>query len=272
MFILFFILNCLNAQAAHAQDAEASALWTPPTSVEWVYDVNGQAYDVVNLYVHGSLESVQAAFENAGWIMAAKANGKNNFKYIGAVVFDGMDKSANWVVVSAQKTFGTIIRRPSHPKNIPNPVQGVIDSMPVSKEIRAGNPSDFEFEMNNHPLGGREHFRVFNTHEVDADQNPVWAISASRDIKIKFDKARPKQVFLNHEIETNEDLERDAVLKSLEKSQDLSVDVLQFSQVAPAPADGAYSADGRAYAFSLVPLESANPENMGDTPVNSPNP
>jgi hypothetical protein len=250
MLFWFFILFGFGSPAAQAQNAQ----WSPPESIEWIYDVHGKAYDVVNVYLHGSLEEIQSTFINSGWTMATKGSFKNNFKYIGAVVFDGMDQGANLLVVGAEKTFGILIHHSIQAKNIPNPVQPIIDSMPVSTEVRAGNPSDFEFEMNNHPLGGREHFRVFNTHQVDANQRPVWAISASRDLKIKFDKTRPKQVFLNHEIEANEDLERDTFLKSLEEHVDLAVDVLQLTPLAPAPADGAYSADGRAYALTIASM------------------
>ena len=45
-----------------------------------------------------------------------------------------------------------------------------------------GKPDVLSFEKGNDPTGGRHHFRVFDTGQVDDQGKKVWAITASLDV------------------------------------------------------------------------------------------
>jgi len=214
-----------NATQTTATDSTASAasvtptkpLWVPPSEGQWTVDAHGVRSDPVNIYVHGDLSKLKQALTKSGWVEAKQNNKENNLAYLEAVPQHELntlaDKLGNvceslWYKLTGKK-INLDVKDSAK-------LQATIDSMPVSKQTLDGAGNLTGFEMNNDPLGGRDHLRIFDTGKVDGQGQPVWAIAASRDTGIKFDKNRPEQGFLNHAVESNTDLERNTVVEDLQ--------------------------------------------------------
>jgi hypothetical protein len=206
----------------------------------------------VNIYVHGSLDQLKGALSKAGWTEAAVNNKADNVKYLehvpeheGIALLNKVDGALS---KGLEKLTGKKIDL-----QVKDPNEKTIDSMPVSNQTLDGQPNIASFENNNNPLAGRDHLRIFDTGKVDGAGNHVFAIAASRDTGIKFDKNRPEQGFLNHAVESNTDLERNTVVSALE-STNLVGETRQFKVpygAAPAPATGAKPQDSQAYDLVL---------------------
>jgi len=238
VFILIFVF----ATSAHAMsrshkvapseeptDQECAesktAVWTSPADFEWTYNSDGQPSDLVNFYVHGSMDVLKDSFTSTGWNEAAPRNAIDNLRYLGAIALDF--RFFHWS-------------------------QQVIQSMPVSTLTRCGSPPSVAFESDNHPLGGRNHFRIFDTGQLDPNGLHVWAIAASLDIGLVFDPMEPGTGFLNHAIEKDQDQERELVMKSLYDSNNVAdFQLLKPAPLAPSPATGAFSGDGLVYDVTL---------------------
>ena len=236
LLILFFATSAQAMSRSHKvaptdeptdQDCAESktAVWTPPAEFEWTFNLDGQPSDLVNFYVHGSIETLTDAFTKAGWNEAAPRNTKDAFKYLGAIALD----------------FRFFPR-----------MQHVVQTMPVSTLTRCGLPPSVAFESDNHPLGGRNHFRIFDTGRSDADGLHVWAIAATLDSGLTFDPKDPQTGFLTHAIEKDQDHERELVMKSLNDSGEVAdLRLLDPTSVDPSPVTGAYSSDGVVYDVTM---------------------
>jgi hypothetical protein len=199
----------------------ASRVFTPPTVAPlWAAASDGNPIDLVELYVHGPLTLIQGIFQAQGWAQALAQTIPDDLVYGISVLLDsGASSVPDWVV----------------------------QRMPVSPENLCGTPSVAAMEKNNDPFAGRDHFRVFNVG-VDSEGKNVWALSASLDTGLRFDPLRPKQFFINHSSEANEDLERDRVLADLQAADAVaSLSTLQLDSTGHAQDNQAYSADGRVY-------------------------
>lgn len=192
--------------------------WTRPKHGEWTTNSSGKRSDPVNLYVHGSLDQLKAAFARSGWSVADPKTVPNALKYAGAAVGDVfIEKPAQAVAKGLVGAWDAITGRHDQP-SLPNPFQGTLDKMPVSDQTFLGKKELLAFEKQNDPLGGRHHFRVWDTGQKDAQGRPVWAIAATRDIGVRYDLTKPQDYFTQHLIQKDADLERDAVLQSLQSA------------------------------------------------------
>jgi hypothetical protein len=171
-------------------------LWTQPTKGEWAQDLKGKRSDPVNLYLHGSLDQLRKAFLKAGWTQPTANTTAGKLEYFGASVF--------------HETLGRLWE--------PRPVKATVASMPIAHLKFQGKTEVLSFERNNDPLGGRDHFRVFDTGKVDAQGRPVYAVTASLDNGVKLAPQQPQQWFMTHTVDPNADVERDRVLSTLQKS------------------------------------------------------
>ena len=232
----------------HAGCAAELTPWTQPTTIEWVSNAEGEPTDVVGIYIHGSLDTVVSAFEQTGWTKAFSRNFGTDVLYGIGFVLDIGPAVADWGALEVEKVFNHIFHWPRKIHEIPNPVNVIVQRMPVSPEQLCGYKSLLAMEMNNNPIGGRDHFRVYSLPQKDAQGRPVWAIAASRDVRIKFDIHAPGALFLTHVPESDEDFERDFVLESLKNMNVIErTDVLQLAPTGVAESNGAYSKDGRVY-------------------------
>jgi hypothetical protein len=119
--------------------------------------------------------------------------------------------------------------------------------MPIAHELYQGKPDVASFERDNDPVGGRHHFRIFDTGKVDAQGKQVFAIAASLDNGVHFAPQSPQQWFISHSVDKNSDKERDEVLRSLTKAgsvKSMSAFKVPFGASAPS---GLNSADGRVF-------------------------
>ncbi len=242
------------AAAAPKPAAPKSPLWVPPTTGQWTVDAHGVRSDPVNIYAHGSLEQLKAALSKAGWTEAAQNNKQNNAAFVEAVPVHEAVVAANALLDGVEGAWDKLTgQHVNH--DIADPTTQTIASMPVSRQTLDGQPNLASFEMNNNPLGGRDHLRIFDTGKVDAQGQHVWAIAASRDTGIKLDPNRPEQGFLNHAVEANTDGERNTVVKTLESTSLLrQVRELKLAYgTQAAPATGAMPADQQAYDLVLKP-------------------
>jgi len=232
---------------------DQKTVWTPPESLEWVDASDGSPSDVVNLYVHGSIDALRDALLDAGWTQAFPRNIGVDLLYAVSVGLDVIPVAINWASRQVQKLIIDLFHTQGKPKNLPNPVDYLIQRMPVAPEDLCGRPSAFAFEMNNNPIGGRDHFRVYSLPEKDAQGVTVWAIAASRDERIIFDIHRPASFFMNHEPQPNEDFERDYVLDALESMKVVEkVETIQLKPTVVHPENGAFSGDDRVYDVTLT--------------------
>jgi hypothetical protein len=235
--------------------AQATA-WKPPTSMEWVSNSRGLPEDVIGMYVHGSLESMVSAFEKAGWTKAMPRNLATDTLYVVGTILDSASVLISRTVFEAEKLLKKIFHHPKKLKRLPDPLKGIVQRMPVSPESLCGKASVLAMEMNNNPVGGRDHFRVYSMPEKDEEGRPVWALAASRDIRIKFDPHGVTSFFMTHVPQSDEDFERDFVLGSLQALNVIQkTDVIQLEPTGIAPANGAYSKDGRVYDVVLSPSD-----------------
>lgn len=213
--------------------------WTPPMRGEWTLNGSGGLSDPVNLYVHGSLDDIKKAFAKSGWSVADPRDTENDLKFVGS--------AAGYEVAGGILGLWNSITG----DNATNPFSGDVNQEPVSTLTYNGKPQDIAFEKNNDPLGGRHHFRVYDTGKVDAQGKEVWAVAASQDIGIKFDPSKPDQGFMNHYVDPNADHERDTVLRDLRSTgmvQSVGVDTLPWQSRTP---DQLHSVDGKVYEVSL---------------------
>lgn len=196
----------------------APSTWTPPAKGEWTADApNGKREDPVNLYVHGSLDQLKAAFAKEGWTEANPNTTANNIEYGAAVAGELGYKAVNAIARGVEDVFEHL-HLGGKPKDLPDPFQNQIQRMPVSPGYFGGKLQVVAFEKDNHPIGGRHHFRVFDTGQVDANGQHVWAVSATRDTGVQFTLDHPQALFFSHKAEKNTDHERDTVLESLKSS------------------------------------------------------
>jgi hypothetical protein len=200
--------------------------WSPPTQFEWTYTAHGRPSDLVNLYIHGSLDNIRTVFADSEWTEPAPLGTKNSLKYFAAA-------------------FLNIHRF--------HRIQHIVQSMPVTILTLCGAPETIAFEKDNHPLGGRDHFRIYDTNQKDTHGLQVWAVAATHDIKLGLDLRRPQTLFLTHDIDKNQDSERYVVMNSIKESGFPFVS--QFIEPEPittSPAvGGAYSEDGLIYDIVL---------------------
>jgi hypothetical protein len=219
-------------------------LWTRPQEGEWSRDVKGERSGLVNIYVHGSLESVSNALTSNGWVMASVNKLADDEKYLAFVALD-FDVHLTKDLVGKLKIFN----KPLDAAN--RGLDKVIFTMPVSNEYFCKKIEVVAFESDNRVLKGRHHLRIFETGRVDQQNNPVWAIAANRDTGIKLDVKRPKQFFLNHKIEPNTDNERDTVAKVLLEAGAEELPSIPYVLSCPAPRDKATSLDHQALEFVM---------------------
>jgi hypothetical protein len=170
--------------------------WTPPAKGEWAQALDGRKSDPITMYVHGSLDQIKKAFVKAGWVEPMQNTTVSKLEYAGASVF--------------QETLGRLWE--------PKPIQQAVAAMPIAHLTFNGKPDVLSFERNNNPLGGRDHFRIFDTGKVDAQGRNVYAVAASLDNGVHFSPSSPQQWFITHSVDPNADKERDKVMSTLSKS------------------------------------------------------
>ncbi|MBS2030086.1 MAG: LssY C-terminal domain-containing protein [Deltaproteobacteria bacterium] len=226
-----------------------------PAQGEWTLDTQGNRSDPVTMYVHGSLSQVEQALSQSGWTQADPAGLAANVRYVGAAAKEEVGKALSW---AAQKVDGLATGIAGafgihlHPWTTPKPpdVPGV-NKMPVSVQSYRGQKLVAAYEMNNDPLGGRDHLRIFATGQKDAQGNDVYAIAASRDTGIVFAPNHPESAFLFHAVQPDVGSERDLVLKNLQSTGSVS-NVKTFNASYGAPSGiGEYVGDSKGYELTL---------------------
>ncbi len=197
----------LGRDGFHGADRPLFAL---PRSGQWTLDAKGELADPVTVYVHGMLEQIESALKADGWTPANAGSLASNVRYVGAATaqetLDG--------VAGLNQDLNDWLHRPLLPEK-ERVVRGV-QQMPVSLQSLAGRLLLAAYERNNEPLGGRDHLRIFDTGQKDAQERPVYAIAASRDSGIKFAPHHPETAFLFHAVQPDVSGERAAVVQSLE--------------------------------------------------------
>lgn len=206
-----------------------------PDQGEWTQDAKGRVTDPVTIYVHGNLDTIKAAFVKAGWSEADPSNVVSYVKYADAA--SGEEEHR------AEQHLDDDLRRLEREPTIQlrDPFTGEVNQMPVSSQTFKGHPILVAFEKDNDPLRGRHHFRVFETGRFDDLGRPVYAIAATHDVGIIFDK----DTVLTHKIDPDSRSERELVLSALldggASKTDLSLPFVGDSH------SGATVPDGRAY-------------------------
>ena len=249
-----------DAKAIAASPARAAPSFALPTAGEWTLD-DGKPGDPVTFYVHGSLGDLEAALTQGGWSKADPRGLASDLRYVGAAIKQETYKALSWV---AKKLDGLEIGIAGvfglHPKPLFStdvPYVPGVDRMPVSPQSYRGQPFAAAFEMNNNPLGGRDHLRIFDTGQRDAQGKPVWAIAATRDVGIRFDPHSPQTGFLDHVIQPDVVSERDLVMNSLLRSGAIA-DLQSFQLPFGGPAsNGAYVSDSKGYQLDVLPQAGA---------------
>jgi len=94
-----------------------------------------------------------------------------------------------------------------------------VKEMPVGDLSYNGKVQLMAFEKPMDAIGGRHHFRIFDTGTLDKAGKPVFAIAATQDIGIKFAKDRPGTGFTNHVAATDVSAERAEVMKAFGKAK-----------------------------------------------------
>ena len=229
------------AASSKAEKARArtARVWSPgaaPSTKKAQWATNDPAgtrkSDPVNLYVHGKLADIVRSFQKAGWSIASAADHAGNEEY--AAAMKGYLKEA----AEAALIPGLDVSQETYHK---------VNRMPVGNLYLNGKPPLISMEANNHPLSGRDHFRIFATGRKDAAGNNIYAVTASRDEGIKLDLNRKKTAYTNHFTEQNADAERDFTLSTLLASgAKVSVSTLGRSP-AGGPKHGLTSQDGKVY-------------------------
>jgi hypothetical protein len=202
-----------------------------PTQAEWARASNGARSDPVNLYLHGSLPQVESALRAAGWTAAQPLSTQAKVEFVFATGFD-----------EAVRGFDALTGLAAP---VPKLVQRAVSSEPVSTLTYGGKPQVVAFEKDNNPLGGRHHLRVFSTGKVDALGRPVWAVAATQDKGVVFAPTRPDQLFLNHVVAPDADVERDFVASSLATAGQISSQSSARVPYGPPAGNGVTSRDGR---------------------------
>lgn len=204
-------------------------LWGRPAQGEFTASSHGKG-DPVNMYLHGTLEQVRASFVRAGWTEPKANNLRNNAEYVEA--------AADQVILEKGEHLPEA--------RVPSQVRQTVQTMPVSVMTLNGRPPAAAFELDNDPLHGRHHLRIYDTGTKDGAGRIVWAVAVVRDIGIDFEPKRPEQGFLGHAVEKDTAAERDRVVTQLEgtgmvKSSE-KFDVAYGEPGEP----GTYSGDGKA--------------------------
>lgn len=207
------------ADAAIRGMCMAPTVWKPPPAGEWCTNPKGHKGDPINLYVHGDLKEIEAAFSAGGWSIAKPDNTSSSVNYVASAAGEEiLHKPAQAAVGGVTKAWDWMSGHHDKAPHVPDPFKGHVDSMPVSDMYFKGAKQVVAFEQGNTPTGGRHHFRIFDTFEVDPEGRHVWAIAASRDKGIVFDKNKPQTGFTTHVVDPDTDSERDTVLKLLENA------------------------------------------------------
>src|SRR5439155_1462061 len=160
------------AQKATAAVEHPKAIWGAWAS----NDSAGQRKsDPVNFYVQGNLADVVRTFQKAGWSIANSGPGAN--QDYAAAMKDYTAHEANALLPGV---------------NVPQHIFHRVNRMPVGNLYLNGKPPLVSMEANNHPLSGRDHFRIFDTGKKDAQGKAIYAVTSSRDQGIKIDPNRKK--------------------------------------------------------------------------------
>ena len=222
---------------------QAYGPWHAPKQGQWTQNMKGHKSDPVNIYVHGALDQLLDAFRKGGWVVAAKYNNKDNVEYLGAgvgeevknhVVPEGVQHAVEHSVHEVSHgLFGAwdaITGRHDKAPAPADPLHHKVQSMPMSEQQFRGQKEVADLEMGNSSLlGGRHHFRIFDTFQNDAEGRHVWAISASEDTGVVFDKNKPNNLFTTHVVEPDTDYESRLVLDTLKAAGDVeSVEKLRI--------------------------------------------
>ncbi|MFL5320111.1 MAG: LssY C-terminal domain-containing protein [Myxococcaceae bacterium] len=237
----------INPSKPAAPATPKEARFSIPTKGQWAQNIKGDKSDPVNVYVHGSLEDVRAAFLKAGWLQPVPKSTKSMLEYGGAAAVEIGARGADHFLDKATKAWNDVTRRHDKAPHVPHPTKDLVDRMPIAHLFMNGKPDVLSFEKGNDPTGGRHHFRVFDTGQVDDQGKKVWAITASLDVNTVVALDRPEQMFINHIIDKNADKERDEVLRSLQQANAVgkfSEHKLPFGDPAPT---GLHSEDGRVF-------------------------
>ena len=238
-------LDPLPASAsAQAEKARASTAktWDPlkepaNAKAQWATNDAGgrKKSDPVNLYVHGNLSDIVRAFQKGGWSIAdASPNGPKHYT-------DAMKKYAEQSAEGLVPGLGGVNQATYH----------AVNKMPVGNLYVNGQLPLVSMEANNHPLTGRDHFRIFFTGKKDAQGKNIYAVTASRDEGIALDPKRKKTAFTNHFTEKNADAERDYTLKTLLASGDPVAVRETKRDTAGGPKGGLFSGDGKVYDLTI---------------------
>jgi hypothetical protein len=168
----------------------------------------------VTIEVHGPLPELERLLEDDGWTLADKPSLGADLRYFGAAVHQELDDglAATGRCVDG---FEAKLHLPFPRLGTVAPEIAGVQRMPLSAQTLDGVRSVAEFQKNNQPLGGRDHFRVYATGEQDSAGEPIELIAASRDTDVYFASHHPETFFLYHHVDPNVDPERDMVVQSL---------------------------------------------------------
>ena len=230
--------------AAEKARAHTAKVWDPTaepanTKAQWATNDSGGAKksDPVNLYVHGNLGDIVRGFQKAGWSIASPGDAAGNAGYASALK-GYLKQDAEAALIPG--------------KHISAEAYHQVNKMPVGDLYLNGKKPLVSMEANNHPLSGRDHFRIFETGKKDAQGNNIYAVTASRDEGIKLDPKRQKTAYTNHFTEKNADPERDFTLQTLLASG-TQVEVRSTRRdLTGGPAGGLGSADRKVYDLTIA--------------------
>jgi hypothetical protein len=156
----------------------------------------------VTILVVGRLREVKRSLKRGGWTQARPRTFGNELRYLFA--------AGRQVIQEGVRRFERLVNR-LIPGRLPkfHPKVPSVQHMPVSPQTFQGKPEVAAFERSNHPLGGRDHLRIFSCGRDEL------AIAASRDLGIALDVHSPQTGFLNHRVEPDVTRERNEVLQTL---------------------------------------------------------
>jgi hypothetical protein len=227
--------------AAESRRSAEATIWDPAadapgTAAQWATrDQAGKANtDPVNFYVHGNLADIVNALQAGGWSVANPNTVESAVDY----KRDTIRYELEWL--ASKLPF-------LHMTQVPQDAYHAVNQMPLSDLYLDGRLPVLSMQANNHPLTGRDHFRIYWTGKKDAEGKNIYAISASRDAGLVLRTDSPSTGYMDHFTEPDADLERDFVLDTL-KAGGANLTVRTVSRdFSAAPKGGLHSVDDKVY-------------------------
>jgi LssY C-terminus len=162
--------------ASTPQQREQSAQLIRDLPFRTYTDKTNVPSDFTNLVLIGSAQSIERAFDRAGWVPVDQLTAETTYQTIRSIAENQGYKAA-----------------------------------PMSKLLLAGRPSDYNYAKTLNTFSKRHHLRIWKTDQTWEGQT-VWTSSSTHDTGIGFSK---KNKTFIHLIDTNIDNERAKVVNDL---------------------------------------------------------